>query len=101
MRRIAAARTKDCVSDVCELYIAHVFANGDNGGILHFRPTILFQFSRDCYWWDWGSFNRGVQFASWPHPLWRMPVPSRQQHGQNMFDIFRHILSMLLPQFLK
>ena len=29
-------------------------------------------------------FNPSVQFASWPHPLWRMLVPLRKQHGRIM-----------------
>ena len=42
-----------CVRRCESYYESHLFANSDNSDILHFRQ-LSFQFSHDCYWWDWG-----------------------------------------------
>ena len=69
---------KDCLSDVCESYYeSHLFAN------IEWHIFIYFPF-----FFSWALVGLGivigVQFASWPHPLWRMLVPLRKQHGRIM-----------------
>ena len=66
MRRIAAARTKNCVSDVYELCIAYVFANGDNSGALHFCPTIFSSFLVIVIG---GIGDRSIVVCNLPHGL--------------------------------
>ena len=71
---------KDCVSDVCESYYeSHLFANIE----CHTFHLSFPAFSLGIFLGGIGD-RSGVQFASWPHPLWRMLVPLRKQHGRIM-----------------